>query len=168
MPRFIAIDPSSTFTGWAVFQDQALVAWGNIDARKAEYAGRFQYIIDELTAACLRYGVREVAIEDVKFAWHSKNRYRNIAGLQIVFRSIKEWANTVNLPLTAYNPATWKNAVVGSFALRMVTGTTKEKTKENILWRFPNLPDNLAEHVYDAIAIGVYHGGLRYLEALVK
>ena len=162
MNRFISIDPSSTFTGWAVFEDQGLIAWGNIDARTADYAGRFPFIVQEIAAACLRYGAREVAIEDVKTAWRSKYRIRNIAGLQIVFRSIQEWAKEINFPLAAYNPATWKNAVVGAYT------APKEITKNNILYRFPRLPDNLAEHVYDAIGIGVYHSGLRFLEALAK
>ncbi len=162
MNRFIAIDPSSTFTGWAVFEDAGLVAWGNIDARKAEYSFRFQYIVDEIAALGVRYGFREIAIEDVKAAWHSKNRLRNIAGLQIVFRSIQEWAKSVNFPLAAYNPATWKNAVVGD------VHASKEATLENICLRFPRLPRDLAEHVYDAIGIGVYHSGLRFLVALAK
>jgi len=155
--RFIAVDPSSTFTGWAVFQDEGLVAWGKIDARKVEYSFRFQFIVNELIHIVQQYDFQEIAIEDVKFAWHSKNRNRNIAGLQIVFRSIQEWAKSLDLPLTAYNPASWKNAVVGH------VHASKEITKANILLRFPRVPDNLTEHEYDALAIGVYHAGnLKY------
>jgi len=160
MTRFIAIDPSTTFTGWAVFQDQGLIAWGKIDSRKIPYADRFPFIIGELSRRVSQYGAREVAIEDVKFAWHSKNRNRNIAGLQVVFRSIQEWAKGMGYPLAPYNPATWKNAVVGAVA------APKEITKNNIRYRFPAVPDDLTDHEYDAIAIGVYHGGLRFREAL--
>ena len=162
MSRFISVDPSSTFTGWAVFEGQGLVAWGKIDALKVEYSFRFQFIVNELIHLTQVYHLTEVAIEDVKTAWRSKYRVRNIAGLQIVFRSIQEWAKKAGLPLAAYNPATWKNAVVGAYT------APKEITKNNILFRFPNLPDDLTDHEYDAIAIGVYHGGLRYLEALAK
>lgn len=164
MTRFIAIDPSSTFTGWAVFEDEALVAWGLIDARTADYAGRFQLIVGDLAAACVRYGARGVAIEDVKFAWAGGgNRNRNIAGLQVVFRSIKEWATKeLQLPFAAYNPASWKNAVLeGPHA-------SKKATKENICFRFPRLPRNLAEHVYDAVGIGVYHAGILKLESMER
>lgn len=155
MTRFIAIDPSSTFTGWAVFEGDALVAWGLIDARGSDYAGRFQLIIGELAAACVRYGARGVAIEDVKFAWAGGGRRnRNIAGLQVVFRSIQEWAKEIGFPFKAYNPATWKNAVLdGAHA-------SKATTRENICWRFPGIPRGLAEHVYDAVGIGVHHAGI--------
>jgi len=160
--RFIALDPSSTFTGWAVFQDEGLVAWGKIDTRKVDYSFRFQFIVNELIHLAQVHNFQEIAIEDVKFAWHSKNRNRNIAGLQIVFRSIQEWAKSVDLSLTAYNPASWKNAVVGH------VHASKEITKANILLRFPRVPDNLTEHEYDSIAIGCYHSNLKRLEAMTE
>jgi Holliday junction resolvasome RuvABC endonuclease subunit len=154
MPRFMAIDPSTTVTGWAIFQDEGLVAWGKIDTRKVAYSFRFQFIVNELIHLVQTYDFQEVAIEDVSFAWHSKNRNRNIAGLQSVFRSIKDWSESVNLTFSAHNPATWKNAVVGAYA------APKEITKNNIRLRFQGVPDDLTDHEYDAIAIGVYHGAL--------
>ena len=160
MTRFISIDPSTTVTGWAVFQDQGLVAWGKVDTRKTAYAERFPFIVGEISRRASQYGVREVVMEDVRFAWRSKFRMRNIAGLQIVFRSIQQWAKEKDYPVTAYNPAAWKNAVVGAVA------APKEITKNNIRYRFPAVPDDLTDHEYDAIAIGVYHGALRFQEAL--
>ena len=128
MIRFIAIDPSSTASGWAVFEDQGLVAWGTIETLKVQYA------------------------------W----RGRNLSALRVVFIAIQKWAKSVGLPFAAYNVATWKNAVVGH------VHASKETTKENACYRFPRLPRDLSEHEYDAIAIGVYHSGVRYLEALAK
>ena len=162
MGRFIAIDPSSTVTGWAVFQDDSLVAWGNLDTEKVEYSYRFQFIINGLKRLVLKYGFQEIAVEDVSYAWRSKYRIRNIAGLQIVFTSIKKWAERHGLAMSAYNPATWKNAVVGHRA------ASKETTKNNIRYRFPRVPDGLSDHEYDAIAIGVYHGALQFQEALLE
>lgn len=160
--RFIAIDPSTTFTGWAVFQDLGLVAWGKIDARKISYAERFLFIINELKIPIFNYWIREIVIEDVKYAWHSKNRNRNISGLQVVFRSIKDFADKRGFPLTAVNPARWKNAVVGW------NRASKQQTKDNILFRFPNLPGNLSEHEYDAIAIGIYYYEIKRLEEMTE
>lgn len=162
MSRFIAIDPSSTVTGWAVFEDDGLVAWGNLDTVNVEYSFRFQFIINGLKRLAVTYGFQEVVIEDVKTAWHSKYRQRNIAGLQIVFTSIRKWAEKNKIPLTSYNPATWKNAVVGD------VHASKETTKNNIGYRFPRVPDDLTDHEYDAIGIGVYHGAVRFQKALVE
>jgi Holliday junction resolvasome RuvABC endonuclease subunit len=160
MNRFIAIDPSTTFTGWAVFQDEGLVAWGVIDTRKDAYADRFVKIVAGIALAYTQYRFQEIVVEDVKFAWGGSNRNRNIAGLQAVFRSLKDYATTSNFPFTAYNPATWKNSVVGD------SHASKATTKANICWRFPGLPRNLTEHEYDAVGIGVYHGGILKLETL--
>ncbi len=162
MTRFISLDPSSTFTGWAVFQDEGLVAWGKVDMTKVEYHSRFSIMIENLKCLVQKYGIQEIAIEDVSFAWRSKFRVRNIAGLQIIFKSIQKWAKGVNLPLVAYNPATWKNGVVGHVHV------SKEITKVNILLRFSRIPSNLTEHEYDAIGIGVYHGGMNHLESMAE
>ena len=162
MSRFIAIDPSSTVTGWAVFQDQGLVAWGKIETNKVEYSYQFQFIINELACLARTYGFQEITIEDVRTAWHGKNRQRNIAALQIVFTSIRKWTEARKIPLAAYNPATWKNAVVGD------VHASKEATKTNIRYRFPAVPDDLSDHEYDAIAIGIYHGAFRFQEALTE
>ncbi len=162
MSRFIAIDPSTTWTGWAVFEDQGLVAWGHINTKGAPYADRFSFIIEELARACVQYGAREVVIEDVKFAWQSRTRNRNIAGLQVVFKSIQDWSKSIGLPITAHNPATWKNAVIGD------SHASKDLTRASLLLRFQSLPSDLTEHEYDAVGIGVYHGGVRYLESLAK
>jgi len=161
MGRFIAVDPSSTFTGWAVFEGESLVAWGVIVTRGLPFAQRFPTIVGDLSRRASQYGAQAVAIEDVKFAWAGGGRRnRNIAGLQAGFRSVEDWAKGMNYPFFAYNPATWKNAVLdGAHA-------SKATTKANICWRFPGLPRNLTEHEYDAVGIGVYHGGILKLETL--
>jgi len=155
MARFIALDPSSTVTGWAAFQDESLIAWGKIDTSKLQFAERFSFIIDELSRLAAQFGATEIAIEDVKFAWAGKNRNRNIMGLQAVFRSVKDWAAGMEYPFAPYNPASWKNAIVGN------SHATKETTIENIYLRFDGIPKNLSEHEADAIAIGCYHASLK-------
>lgn len=92
--RFIAIDPSTTWTGWAVFHGQGLVSWGVVDTRKVPFADRFPRIVAGIAEAYMNYRFQEIVIEDVKFAWGGSNRNRNIAGLQTVFRSLKDYATT--------------------------------------------------------------------------
>jgi crossover junction endodeoxyribonuclease RuvC len=149
--RFIAIDPSSTNTGWAVFADENLIAWGTIKTEKMEYAERFNFIIHELDKLAARFAFTGVAIEDIKFAWASKNRPRNIAGLQVVFRVIKDWSVGRRLAFNPYNVARWKNNIVGN------VHASKEQTMENVCLRLDNLPRTLNEHEYDAVAIGINH-----------
>lgn len=154
MSRFIAIDPSTKVTGWAVFQDEGLVSWGKINVGQVQYSFRFQFVVNELIHLIQVYQFNDVVVEDVKFAWHSKNRPRQIAGLQVVFRSIQEWTKEYGIPFHAYNPATWKNSVVGAYT------APKEIVKNNIILRFPRIPQDLTEHEYDAIGIGVHHAAV--------
>jgi Holliday junction resolvasome RuvABC endonuclease subunit len=157
--RFIAIDPSSTDTGWAVFENGNLIAWGTIKTGKLAYAERFSTIIRELDALAARYHFINVAIEETRYAWAGeKNRQRNISGLQAVFRSIQDWAKGKRMPFMAYNVVTWKNNIVG------FTHAPKERVKENVCLRIDGLPRDLTEHEYDAIAIGLNHAG--HLERL--
>ena len=151
MNRILSIDPSSTFTGWAIFQDEKLVAWGKIKTDDLPTAVRFVRIVDELTRIGKEHGITQIAVEDVSYAWNSKNRNRNIAGLQIVFRSIKEMAKFNGWGFQSYNPGKWKNVVVGN------ASANKEITENNIRFRFPALPQGLTDHEIDAIAIGVCH-----------
>lgn len=161
MTRFISVDPSSTVVGWAVFQDDGLVAWGKINATGAPYGDRFGFIIEELAAAAHKYGARALVTEDVKYAWAGGGaRARNIAGLQVAFKAIRDFAKQVGFDFKAYNPATWKASVLnGSHA-------SKEATRENICFRFPRLPRKLSEHEYDAIGIGIYHAGTLKFESM--
>lgn len=159
MSRLIAVDPSSTLSGWAVFDGLLLVAWGDIDLRSYPYAEKFLKFIEGLDMIRRHWNFQEVVMENVSFAWQSPNRTRNIAGLQVIFRSTKEWAAFHQFPFTAYNPATWKASVVGS------VHATKDETAANIHLRFPGIKDQLSEHDYDAIGIGVYHTSLRFLES---
>lgn len=162
MNRYIAIDPSTTITGWAVFREDSLVSWGKIDSRKVQVADRFSFILARVAEIQAIYRFDQVIAEDVSYAWHGQNRNRNIAGLQILFRSLKDYAKTAKFVFIAYNPASWKNAVVGHIH------ASKEVTKNNVLLRFPALPVDLTDHEYDAIGIGVYHSGLLKYEAMLE
>ncbi|MFA5429869.1 MAG: crossover junction endodeoxyribonuclease RuvC [Candidatus Omnitrophota bacterium] len=149
--RYIAIDPSSTDTGWSVFDAGRLVAWGVIKVGKLDYSERFSHIIGALDGLASQYNIAQVAIEETKFAWHSMNRQRNISGLQAVFRSISDWAKSRKIPLFAYNVTTWKKNATGYIH------APKERVAECMRIRFEGLPVKLSEHEYDSVGIGLAH-----------
>lgn len=157
MTRFIAVDPASTITGWAVFQDGGLVSWGVIDARSVVYSFRPQFIINELIEVARRYGFIEVAVEMAP-----RFEGREIAILQVIVSSIKHWAKSMGLPYQAYNVSSWKKAAVAN------SRADKQEVRASILLRFPRLPVNLTEHEYDAIGIGILHAGLQRWQHLAS
>jgi Holliday junction resolvasome RuvABC endonuclease subunit len=158
MPRFIAIDPASTVTGWAVFQDERLVAWGVIDSRRVEYAMTFQNVVNRLAELSKKYQFQEVAVEQaVRFEG------REIPALKVVCLAIKKWAEPwFKGHYFEYNVSTWKASVVAN------SKATKAEVAANVRLRFQQLPEDLTEHEYDAIAIGAHHAGVRRLEGMVQ
>ena len=157
MSRFIAIDPASTISGWAVFQDEGLVTCGTIDARMVEYSFRPQCVINELIRLAHRYNFQEVVVEMAP-------RFKGTepAALKVVVNSIKHWTRGLGLPFYQYNVSSWKKHVVGNYL------ATKEEVAANIYLRFPRLAQGLTQHVTDAIAIGVNHAGIRRLEGMAQ
>jgi Holliday junction resolvasome RuvABC endonuclease subunit len=158
MTRFLALDPSSTVTGWAVFDDDRLVAWGKIDTKKVEYSFRFQFIVNELVKVRQEYAFQEVAAEETKFAWKG----RQIAALRIAFVSIQKWTERNKLPFRKYNVSSWKNSVLGN------QHATKDDTAATVRMIFPRLPAGLGEHEVDAIGVGLYHAGILKLEGMAQ
>ena len=156
--RILAIDPSSTVLGWAVLDDdEVVVETGIVDCRKVEYSRRFIHITWELTKVQNRLHADEVVGERP-----FQSITKNLAALRVAATSVRKWAQERrrNLPFTEYAPAEWKASVVGNgFA-------TKEQIAEAIRLRLPDLPES-AEHVYDALGVGMHHQGIRKLEAMV-
>jgi Holliday junction resolvasome RuvABC endonuclease subunit len=148
MTRFLSLDPASTVSGWALFDGGGLIAWGKIDTKKVEYSFRYQFIINELNCLVQKYHFQEIAVETAP-RWKG----REIAALKVVFISVRKWAKQIKVPMSAYNVATWKTAVLGNCHY------SKERTAETIRLILPGLPAGLGEHEFDAIGIGIHHAG---------
>lgn len=155
MTRFIALDPSSTVSGWAVFDDDRLVAWGKIDTKKVEYSFRYQFIVNELLHLAQVYDFKEIAAETA-VRWQG----REIAALKVAYSSIRHWAKRFKFPLAEYNVSAWKTAVLGNCHV------SKDGTAAVVRLLFPALPADLGEHEVDAIGIGTYHAGILKLRAM--
>ncbi len=156
MTRFLALDPSSTNVGWAIFDDDQLVAWGTISTKKVDYSFRFQFIVNELIHTVQSYNPTEIASEETKFRWKG----REIASLRVAFVSIRKWAEKAKLPMVHYNVSTWKSSVLGD------QHASKETTNATVRLIFPRLPAGLDEHAIDAIGVGVYHAGILKLQGM--
>ncbi|MCK9602060.1 MAG: crossover junction endodeoxyribonuclease RuvC [Sphaerochaeta sp.] len=154
--RFVALDPSSLNVGWAVFQGDGLVAWGNISAGKIDFDRRFMFLTEQLSIVARQYNPQEIAAEETKFRWKG----REIASLRVAYLSIRKWAERSKIPWTQYNVATWKASVLGD------NHAGKEQTEATIRMIYPRLPAGLSEHEIDAIAVGIYHAGVRRLETM--
>lgn len=85
--KFLAIDPSSTELGWAVFEDEGLVVWGGISTQNVAYNRRFMRIIGKLKKLLKLYDFKEIACEEA-----ARFQGRPAPELEIAVRSIVKWA----------------------------------------------------------------------------
>lgn len=159
--RILAIDPSSTVLGWAVLDpDEKVVEAGIVDCRKVEYSRKFMHLTWELTKVQNRLRADEVASERP-----FKMANKNTAALKVAAMSVRKWCEDKRrrLPFTEYSPSEWKASVVGN------AYADKPQILEAIMFRLPglklwNVRD--AEHMVDALGIGIHHQGVRRLEAM--
>lgn len=152
--RFLAIDPGSRNMGCCLFEDDKLVHWECLQLVKVEYASRYQHIDQRLTRIYQLDGFQEIACEQaVKF------QGRQIPELEVAVRAIRKWAKSHKVPISFYNVATWKAAVVEN------PHASKDEVARIICLQYPTLSE-ASEHVTDAAGIGVYHWGIRRLEAM--
>jgi len=154
--KFLAIDPSSTVSGYAVFEDDTLLAWGEIDTKKVGYSHRFSFITGELEKLYAKHGFTEVACERaIRFAG------RRVAALEVAVQGIKGWAKENKLSFVYYSPSSWKRSVVGK------GNADKETVAEAAHLIYKQLP-RVSSHITDAVAIGSHHLSKRNLLRLSK
>ncbi len=146
MSTFIAIDPSSSVLGWAIFQEKKIGQYGTLSLEHLDLAYRFPYLVEYLTEVLSRYPVQTVVIEKaVRFRGHS------IPALEVACLVLEQWARKAKLKYFGYNPAQWKALVLGS------AQASKAETALIIGKLYPVLPPQLSEHIYDAVGIGYFH-----------
>lgn len=154
--KLLAIDPSSRDLGWAVFDGEDLVAWGDISTAKVDYECRYMFIIGELFKLWEKYQLEEIACEQaIRF------KGRHVAALEVSVISIRKWAERRKLPLSLYYPPEWKKSVVGD------GHTDKSAVAQVVHLHFKDLP-KVSEHIIDAIAIGLHHQGIKRIETMSK
>jgi len=155
--RRLIIDPSSTVLGWVVEDGIKLVAAGDINATRVEYADKFPHIVEELRKVFGWYrGIGEIVTEEP-----IKYKGRRVPALEVAHRSIKQWAKRIKgVEFYSYYAATWKSQLLGK------SNADKFETFLYVNAAYPELDiGRLSEHVIDAIAIGLYHDKKRRLEA---
>ena len=161
--KTLIIDPSSTVCGWSIMADARIMAYGDIDVSKSEYADRFPHIVEALRVVYQHYpDISQIVMEKpVLISYrdkHGKSQRRDNSALRVACRAIKGWAKTIKTPVFEVHPSTWKSQLIG------YANCDKDMVRQYIESRYPKLPKGVSEHVIDAIAMGCYYHKLRQLE----
>jgi len=142
MTRFIAIDPSSTVLGYAIF-DGDPIEWGVIDVSREGYATKYAAIVQRLEKLRLTHGFAAVAMERA-----FKHPEHNTSALQVAVATVRQWAKSHRLRFDIYSPSTWK------------------RSARVVCLHYRRLGANPSEHITDAVGLGLHHAGVLRLEEM--
>jgi len=157
MSRVLSVDPSSTILGWAILDEgDVLVAHGLISTMKVPYDHRYLHITNDLWDLLQKYQPSEVACERA-----FKAPGHNTAALQVAVMTLKHFCKKYKLPLRMYANNSWKASVAGA------GNADKETVAICVRFLYPQLPEDVSDHITDAVAIGLHHLAMRHLENMV-
>lgn len=153
--RLLAVDPSSTILGWAVFDGEDLVGYGLISTNRVPYYHRLPHIYEELSKLLERYRFTEVACER---AFRAPRH--NTAALQVAVTTIKHFCRRHKLTMALYSNNQWKVTVASSGK------ADKQDVALAICLQYPQLPEDVSDHITDSIGIALHHLAMRKLMSM--
>jgi len=142
MTRFLALDPSSTITGYAIF-DNGLLTYGTISTKGTPYPQRFVRLESDLEMLLNKYKFTEVCIEGGSYG-----KYK-VSELQVAIKTIKKWCMNRQLGFRDYAPKHIKKAVTGN-------GNASKDDVAKVVHR-EWIIGEATSHETDAIAVGMTH-----------
>jgi len=148
MIRYLAIDPSSRISGYAIFEyqnrDCTLLHHGVFSTNKLAYSQRFPQIDWWLEQIYEQWRFNEVCYE-------SAHGFLRIHSLHSAIQVITEFCKRKKIRCTPYTPSLIKRSVTGDGR------ASKDHVASvvELVWQAQCLTD----HESDAIAVGQVHGG---------
>lgn len=114
--RYLALDQALQTSGWAVFDDEELIAHGSFSiSGKKEMGERLGLIYDEITSLNEDYGFSAIFFEDIQNQ-QSNLTYSRLAYVQAV---IMLWCEMEgNMPYRILAPSHWRHVLGGGFGNR--------------------------------------------------
>lgn len=150
MSKLLALDQASRVSGWAFFNEGELAAYGKIIADQSDIGERLVYIKQEIHKLIQKYGINEVAFEDIQLQGNVTNNVQTFKTLAEVFGVIYEFVTELEIPNSATLAIVWKSAL-------KIEGRTRPEQKRNAQEYVLNKYGIKAtQDECDAICIGTY------------
>jgi len=155
--KILSVDPSSTVLGWAVMEmdDNNLVGYGLISTSKVPYDHRYMHISGELLKLLEQYQFTEVACERAFTA-----PGHNTAALQVAVMTVKKFCQRHKLIMALYSNNEWKVTAAGA------GNADKAAVARVICFEYRQLPEDVSDHITDAIGIAIHHRTIKKLERM--
>lgn len=150
MSKLLALDQASRITGYAIFEDGNLKAYGKITADQEDVGVRLVYIRNEVLKLIEKYHIDEVIMEDIQLQNNVGNNVQTFKVLAEVFGVLYELFTELKIPNSAVLASTWKSAL-------SIKGRVRADQKKNAQIFIQNTYHiKPTQDECDAICIGYY------------
>lgn len=150
--NLLALDQSSRVTGWAIFEDGALLKYGkfNAEAAGSDMGDRLYYIRETVKRLIEDNNITEVVFEDIQLQANRGNNVQTFKVLAEVFGVIAELLNEMKIPSSAVLASSWKSTLG-------IKGKDRTAQKQNAQkWVVNTYSVKPTQDECDAICIGVH------------
>ena len=144
----IALDESTTCTGYAVFNDSELIKHGLFALKSKDVLERVSYIMEEIEKLIKTYKPDNMVIEDVQITMNAATA-KSLLGLQFM---IEVYAHRNNISCETYRTTKWRKILGLSNSRTLDRKAKKQETIDYVKDKYGI--DILKDDESDAIAIG--------------
>lgn len=144
----IALDESTTSTGYAVFKNSTLIEHGIFSSKSKNVLERVSYIMEEIEKLIKKYKPSDMIIEDVQITMNAATA-KSLLGLQFM---IEIYAHRNNISCGTYRTTKWRKILGLSNSRTLDRKAKKQETIDYIKNKYDI--EILKDDESDAIAIG--------------
>lgn len=144
----IALDESTTCTGYAVFDDGELIEHGIFSFKSKDVLERVSLIMEEIEELIKTYKPSNMVIEDVQITMNAATA-KSLLGLQFM---IEVYAHRNNISCETYRTTKWRKILGLSNSRSLDRKAKKQETIDYVKDKYGI--DVLKDDESDAIAIG--------------
>lgn len=146
--KLLALDQASRTTGYAVFEDNKLIAYGKFTYEDEDMGIRLFNIRSHIEKIISSYGIDMVILEDIQLQNNVSNNVHTFKVLAEVYGVVIELMSELKLPYHTVLAATWKSKL-------NIKGKTRPEQKKNAqFWVEQTYNVKPTQDESDAICIG--------------
>lgn len=144
----IALDESTTCTGYAIFDDSELIEHGVFSFKSKDVLERVSFIMEEIEKLISKYKPNNMIIEDVQITMNAATA-KSLLGLQFM---IEVYAHRNNISCETYRTTKWRKILGLSNSRSLDRKAKKQETIDYVKNKYGI--EVLKDDESDAIAIG--------------
>lgn len=152
--KYLALDQALRCTGFAIFDNEKLLAWGTYETNPTQPIDvRLWSIYKQIEQLSLEYNIEHIFFEDVQYQ-NNQQTYRQLCYVQVM---IMVYCYKNKIPYTILSPSHWRKILKDKY--KIVFGRKREEQKKAALnWVKENYnpgKSNFNSDSADAICLGV-------------